>query len=109
MAQTEAPKAIRVRAWIYCSQESFDLLAQVGQRWFDCMAAHQSNIVNDAEQAADDSQRRPPVNYAKHRANWHVASSIDAGRLRRLIELWPALTRNTQRELVEHIQTVVNR
>lgn len=104
-----AIKPVLVRAWIYCSQESYDLLAEVGTRWLDCMASHQANIVNEAEQLAQFAQRRSPVTYAKHRARWNVASSPDAARLRSLIASWPELTYRQQEAFVEQIKTVVGR
>ena len=106
LAVAAGPKPVRVRAFVYCSTDTFATLAQIGSNWLYCMAAHQSNIVNAAEAAASSSQRRPPADYLKHRTNWEVANKVDADRLRRLIEVWPDLTRRQQEELVDEFNTV---
>ena len=102
-------KPVRVRMYVYCSTEAFAQLNEMGRRWMDCIAAQQSNIVNDAEQTASASQRRAPADYLKHRTNWDSQNKVDAARLRRLIHVWPELSHRKQAELVEHIQTVVGR
>jgi hypothetical protein len=113
MATAIATKRVRVN--VHCYKDSFDLLAEVGRRWLACMAAHQSNIVTDAENSASAAERRlaaigrskPPRIAESHSASWGVANAVDAERLRRLVKVWPSLTRAKQREIVEEIEIVV--
>lgn len=105
-AVAAAPKAVRVRAFVYCSTDSFERLADIGSKWMRCPAAHQSNILDEAESCQSDEHRRPAAEYMKHRTCWDVASQVDADRLRRLIAVWPNLTRSTQVSLVAQFKAV---
>jgi hypothetical protein len=104
---TSVVKPPRLRMFVYCSMDSFEKLAAIGSRWLRCIAAQQSNIVNEAEQLANDAQRRPPSDYLKHRVMWECANQVDADRLRRLVNAWPSLSRRQQEDLVDQFELVV--
>ncbi len=106
---TETRKPILVRAYVYCSSDAAALLREVAKRWLDCMGAHQSNILNEAEALANAANRPEPSVYRKHSIRTHVANETDASRLRRLIGVWGDLTHRQQTEFVGQIKTVVGR
>jgi hypothetical protein len=100
-------KPPRLRMYVYCSTDTFERLCLIGSRWTRCIAAQQSNLVREAEQLANDAQRRAPSDYMKHRTNWECANQDDALRLRTLVEAWPRLTRRQQEDLVCEFDSVV--
>lgn len=104
---TVGPKKIEVRLFVYCSTDTFEQLAKIGTRWSQCIAAQQSNLVNEAEALADAAQRRAPSDYMKHRVRWEVSNSMDADRLRMLIAVWPSLSRRQQEELVRKFEAAI--
>ncbi len=103
----EAP---RVRLTVYCSPAAFRLLTEIGTRWFECMAAHQSNITNAAiAYSPDICAPLDQSRLTRFQASWKVANETDAARLREVVEVWPYLSASKQHELVEYMQTVCGR
>lgn len=98
--------SVIVRASVYCDGDSFERLQTIAKQWLDLRAAHQSNLVNEAEAAQQNKMTAAASLSDRRRGTWEVANDDDADRLRRLVAAWPYLRASKQSELIEYSKLV---
>jgi hypothetical protein len=96
---------LRARIVVRCDHQSFIRFCEIGRRWLDVSAAHQSNIVRDAQNIVQSSDSVEPFGEV-YRSSFRVANKVDSLRLKTLALLWPTLTRHQQSDFVSQAELV---